>query len=149
MSIVSLYVDVKLSSKVHRYYEDLGYEIPRKITNRGLLVADYSKTLKVFVGDLRLSSEVKIVARCDHCGCIHEIIYKSYIHNIHSHNGYYYCHKCAMTLFNSGENNYLYDASKSTEERDMKRNYPEYRDFIKRVLARDNYTCQCCGRNHY
>lgn len=25
---------------------------------------------------------------------------------------------------------------------------PEYTDFVKQVLARDDYTCQCCGQEH-
>ena len=148
MSIVQEYVYVKNCSNTTKYYENLGYEIPKKISDRGLVVADYSKPILVKVGDLPISSHYNILVKCDNlgCDCVHEIAYKSYLDNKHKHGGYYYCHKCSAQIYNSGENNYLYDSSKTEEERIKGRNYPEYREFVKRVLARDNYTCQCCGR---
>lgn len=62
------------------------------------------------------------------------------------HNGEYYCSSCCSALFNSGEDNYLWNPNKTEEERLLGRNYPEYREFIAKVLHRDNYTCQCCKK---
>jgi 5-methylcytosine-specific restriction endonuclease McrA len=75
---------------------------------------------------------------------VYEIKYKDYIKSLHD--GKKYCHSCALKLFNSGHNNGSYNPNLSDEERLDKRNYPEYTDFIKVVLARDNYICQCCGK---
>lgn len=47
----------------------------------------------------------------------------------------------------SGENNYNYNHEKTTEERILKREYPEYYKWRNDVYKRDNYTCQCCGYN--
>ena len=44
-----------------------------------------------------------------------------------------------------GENHPRWNPNLSQEEREQGRNYPEYIEFIKKVLKRDNYTCQCCG----
>ena len=43
------------------------------------------------------------------------------------------------------QNNNNWNADKTDEERENGRKYLEYTYFIKRVLARDKYTCQCCG----
>ena len=96
MSIVQEYVYVKNCSKTKQYYENLGYEIPKKISDRGLVVLDYSKPILVRVGDLPLNSIYKILVKCDNpgCDCVHEITYSKYIKNIHKHGGFYYCHKC-------------------------------------------------------
>ena len=32
-----------------------------------------------------------------------------------------------------------------TEEQIKKRDYAEYRDFVKRVMFRDKYICKVCG----
>jgi len=94
MGLMQMYIDVKNCSKTTKYYESLGYEIPKKISNRGIVVADYSKAIRVCVGDIPLSSTYKVKVKCDNCGCEHEIMYSNYIRNIRLHGGYYYCHKC-------------------------------------------------------
>ncbi|AMW62147.1 HNH endonuclease III [Bacillus phage Phrodo] len=43
-----------------------------------------------------------------------------------------------------GENHYMYDHNLTDEERQDKRMYPEYRQWVKDVFERDNYTCQKC-----
>ena len=50
-----------------------------------------------------------------------------------------------MQEFLSGENNPYWNKNKSLEERIKGRGYPEYDEFVKRVLRRDGFTCQCCG----
>ena len=67
-------------------------------------------------------------------------------YNRHNHNGKYYCQPCYARLFMSGKNSPSYNHNKTDKERENGRNIPEYTDFIKRVLARDNYICQCCGQ---
>jgi 5-methylcytosine-specific restriction endonuclease McrA len=54
------------------------------------------------------------------------------------------CRSCGIQKI-SGENNYLYDASKTQKERDTKRQYTEYSTWRKKVYERDDYTCKCCG----
>ena len=45
-----------------------------------------------------------------------------------------------------GEDNPLYRHDLSQEEREQRRNYPEYREWVKKVYERDNYTCNKCSR---
>ena len=47
----------------------------------------------------------------------------------------------------SGKNNPNYNPNITDEERQMKRNYPEYKEWRKLVYERDYYTCQICGDN--
>jgi hypothetical protein len=44
----------------------------------------------------------------------------------------------------SGENHWNWNKDKSEEERVNRRHIDGYKDFIRNVLDRDNYTCQCC-----
>lgn len=46
-----------------------------------------------------------------------------------------------------GENNPNYKPYLTEEDREYVRNIPGYKDWIKKVYERDNYTCQCCGDN--
>jgi len=54
------------------------------------------------------------------------------------------CKACGIKKL-SGSNNYLYDPNKTQEERAAKRMYPEYSQWRKTVLQRDNFTCRICG----
>ncbi|QEM43155.1 HNH endonuclease [Bacillus phage Chotacabras] len=52
-------------------------------------------------------------------------------------------HRCGC--MRKGENSHLYNHELTDEERHDKRMYPEYRQWIKDVYERDNYTCQKCN----
>ncbi|ARQ95018.1 HNH endonuclease [Bacillus phage Flapjack] len=52
-------------------------------------------------------------------------------------------HKCGCGK-RVGENHHNYNHDLTDEERHDKRMYPEYRQWIKDVYERDNYTCQKC-----
>ena len=45
----------------------------------------------------------------------------------------------------SGKNNPNWNSNLTDEERMIKRNYPEYKEWRKLVYERDNYQCQICG----
>lgn len=57
-----------------------------------------------------------------------------------------YKYKCPNCRDRKGKNNPNYNPNKTDEEREIDRNYPEYTQFIKDVMARDNYTCQITGK---
>jgi len=61
-------------------------------------------------------------------------------------NGYCVCSKC-LSDKRKGKNNPMWDDSISDELRYKRRSYPEYHDWRKNVLSRDNYTCVCCEKN--
>lgn len=46
----------------------------------------------------------------------------------------------------SGENHPGWKPDRTDEERLADRKFPEYHEWRKSVLARDRYTCQCCGK---
>lgn len=54
------------------------------------------------------------------------------------------CQKCFYD-YNKGENHYWWNAEQTLEERERKRNYPEYTQWRIKVYERDNYICQSCG----
>lgn len=53
------------------------------------------------------------------------------------------CAKCEVDS-RRGENHPLWDSSLSEEERDDKRRKPEYREWVKAIYERDNYSCTVC-----
>ncbi len=53
------------------------------------------------------------------------------------------CRKCAIKK-NSGKNSSCYNPNLTDEERILNRDYPEYKKWVKTILKKDNYTCQCC-----
>lgn len=146
MGLISTEVEVGLSGKSISHYENLGYEIPRYFDTHSKKTAVRRGTkIKVKVKDLQRGSNVIVDIQCDNCGIILQVSYHAY--NCCNHQGKYYCNSCASQIFLSGENNYQWNPNITDEERQIGRNYPEYKAFIKRVLARDNYTCQCCGEH--
>lgn len=44
-----------------------------------------------------------------------------------------------------GEENPNWNSGITDEERKIRRNYPEYREWLKGIYERDNYTCKKCG----
>ena len=143
MGLITKEVEVGLSGRNIKHYRSLGYIIPTVLNKDNIHCTKFGEKIKVKVSDLTKGSKVFVEVICDCCGKKLKVKYEDYIN--HNHNGKYYCHPCANNIFNSGENNNNWNADKTDEERENGRKYLEYTYFIKRVLARDKYTCQCCG----
>lgn len=146
MGLLNTKVKIGISYKLIDYYEELGYEIPRIKNKQGKMIIDSKTKMQVMIKDLPNGSHMPVNIKCDKCGKEYQTPYRTYIQ--HNHNGKTYCRNCSSSVFCSGENNVNYNPNKTDEERKRKRNYVEYTTFIKKVLARDNYTCQCCGKTN-
>ena len=55
------------------------------------------------------------------------------------------CAECASQI-HCGENNYNWKGGYENEKIRFRKTY-EFKSFVRAVLKRDNYTCQCCNRN--
>ena len=145
MGLISKEVYAGLNGTSIKHFESLGYEIPRRKTDKyGKMSVPMFAKIKVKVEDLQEGSTVQVDVECDYCKKNLHMTYATY--KKFNHNGKYYCRSCAGKLFHCGENNGNYNYNKTDEERIIDRKYPEYNKFIKKVLARDNYICKCCGR---
>lgn len=144
MGLLSTHIDIKINSTNIKYYEKLGYIIPKRIGKKGKLVYDVGNTLHVSINDLQPYSNIKVDVECDCCGKQYKITYGEYT----SRNNSVYCCHCVSKMLFSREDSPNWNPNKTDEERENGRKYLEYANFIKRVLARDNYTCRCCGKSH-
>lgn len=155
MGLIQEEIKVKVNQMTIKHYEKLGYNIPKKENGK----FDLGKQFTVKTKDLPIGSGEKVEIKCDNCDKEYFIEYKSYLKYLCKNNRYY-CNKCRKKLFNSGKDNpnyggiyskhgkdnSNYNSKLTNEEREIGRNYIEYTYFVKKVLARDNYTCQCCGK---
>ena len=85
-----------------------------------------------------------IVTTCDYCG--KEIIIP--LDRFKRSNNNFCDMKCLgkyKSINNLGSNNPNWNPNLTEIEREIDRNIEGYTEFIKKVLERDNYTCQCCG----
>lgn len=144
-------VEVGVCGSEKKYYENLGYKIPvvehiytkkngditiiRTTTPRGTKI-------KVKVQDLPKGSNYKVKCKCDICGKITTNMWNDYIQN--NHNGKTYCNKCSSMLI-CGEKHPNFNNNLTEEERQIKRGYKEYTDFVKKVIIRDKGKCKICG----
>lgn len=144
MGLITKEVEITLRGRTISYYENLGYEIPRYYNNlRKKYCIKEGTTIFIKTKDLPKGSHQRVDVACDGCGTIRNIGYDKYIK--HLHDGKSYCHDCGAKILCSGENNPNWRADLTQEEREKRRNYPEYTEFVKRVQARDRGICQCCG----
>jgi len=95
------------------------------------------------VGLELLDSEVggkdkKMLYRCP----LHpeKTLYKTYASARDGHG----CPLCAKEHY-KGKNHPMWNKEKPEKEREVKREYPEYYEWRRRVFKRDDYTCQICG----
>lgn len=146
MGLISTEVEVNLCSQMIKYYEGLGYKIPRRKDTRGQMTVPRGIKIKVKVKDLPKSSNTKVTVKCENCKKEYQMCYSVY--NMQNHNGEIYCKSCEKKIFNSGTKHHNWNPNKTEEERINGRRYPKYNNFVKKVLARDNYTCQVCGQEH-
>lgn len=144
MGLISKQVEIGISGCNYKHYEALGYKIPRRKSRNQMKIISGEKIL-VDVKDLYPKCGVTVEVQCDCCQKKYPMIYQNYTKQ--NHNGKIYCAHCAPSIFVSGENSHWYNSELSDEFRNDNRKYIDYYNFIKRVLARDNYTCLCCGKN--
>ena len=153
MGLITKEVEITLNSSNYMHYKELGYDIPMELTSESTY-RRYKKRyrvkkgekIKVNINDLPKRSKINIEYECDCCHNIYPIDYGTY--NTHNHDGKYYCQKCHSKVFFSGDKSHFWKPDKTDEEREQQRIYQGYKDFIKRVLARDNYTCQVCNNKN-
>lgn len=145
MGLLSTEVEIVLAGKNIKYFESLGYEIPRYYnkTSYKWMIKTGTKIL-VKVSDILPNSKVLVNIECDLCDKKYRTQYSNYLRNLHE-DGCIYCVRCACKLFKSGDRHCRWNPNKTDEERLMGRVSSEYNDFIRKVFKRDNYTCQCCG----
>ena len=141
MGLITEKLEISVNSRTIKYYEKLGYEIPTHIVKNKVRFIRGEKIL-VYVKDLPYGSNMKIKVKCDCCEKEYEMKYQDY--NRYNHEGKIYCGTCANKIFKSDKNNKKIKTTNKKKE--INRNCPEYIEFVKKVLARDNYTCQCCGK---
>ena len=146
-------VKIHPMGKAIKYYSDLGYNIPMKkasplITAKDgrTLVLDKKACIEVMIDDILDYSSAYIWGTCDCCGELMYISKSDYTRRHTNPDRPLYCKKCSSTTMNKGFLNGHWNPNLSQQERELKRKYPEYIDFVKRVLSRDNYTCQVCGK---
>jgi hypothetical protein len=98
-------VDVRIMANNYRYYESLGYKIPRHFNSKNKLVLNQYETIKIHVLDLKSESQVKVKVQCDYCGKIFETIY-AVVHNVYNHefNNNCACAECNNTKLSEIQN---------------------------------------------
>lgn len=142
MGLITEWVEVGVINKTIKHYENLGYNIPKILNTKGKLYVKPGTKIIVRVEHLTIGSNCLVEVECDECQERYFIPYCSYLR--FNHNGKIYCNHCNSKIFCSGTNAWNYNPNRNENEkfRDSK----EYKTFVKNVLARDNYTCQCCGK---
>lgn len=137
-------VELTITGKYIKYFEDLGYEIPRRKNSAGRMTVPPDTKIKVKVEHLRITSRVRVTVKCDECEKEYDLAYCDYIKTLR--NGIKYCDKCARRILFTGENNPSWNPNKTDEERADSRSNDEYTKLVNNVFIRDRYTCQCCGQ---
>lgn len=143
MGLITKEMEIVLHSNNIRWYKEKGYNIPKEKDNHRRFVTPKGSKIIVKVEDLTNGHNI-VDCECDECKKPLKMTWYTYKNS--NHDGKTYCHSCAQKKFNSGKKHPNYNPNITDEEREKGRNYPEYKEFIQKVLARDNYTCQCCGK---
>ena len=76
MGLISEWIEVGLGSKNIKYYEDLGYKIPKTRNKWGKLGTPKGKKIKVKVTDLPKGSHAIVKVVCDCCNKNYETFFK-------------------------------------------------------------------------
>lgn len=99
MGLISEEVEVGLNSKNIKYYESLGYNIPRRKDKWGQLKIPKGTKIIININDLQKGSSIKINIKCDGCGeIIKDIPYYNY--NKYLREDGYYCYRCNKNNYN-------------------------------------------------
>lgn len=94
-------IEITLTSRNIRYYEGLGYEIPRVYDKKHRkYVVKIGTKINVFIKDIPPHSETKIHVKCDNDECVEcsHVSMNNYNSVTHNQTIPYYCRKCAMKI---------------------------------------------------
>ena len=138
-------VKINLASSNIKYYEDKGYKIPRYKDKQGRLKVRRGTSIVVKVEDVSIGCSALVDCKCDLCKKDYKVSFNHYATG--NHDGKTYCENCYHKALLSGENHPNWNKNKTQEERENGRKISEYTDFVKRVMSRDNFTCQCCNQH--
>jgi 5-methylcytosine-specific restriction endonuclease McrA len=88
-------IEVKISSKNYKHYEEKGYKIPRHLDKKGKLKLSINETMEVHALDLPRENRNYVKVLCDYCGKQYEATYEI-TQNIleHEYNNKCACKKC-------------------------------------------------------
>lgn len=136
MGLLSTEVEVVLGNNI-KYYESLGYNIPKRINKKNQIVNDIGSKILVKIEDLLPNSNVYVDVECDNCKKKYKKFFFDYQKTKNMFGDKVYCVNCIQKIT---KKNMEY------EERDRQKYYSNYSTFVVNVLKRDNYTCQCCGQ---
>ena len=91
MGLVTKELEVCISSCNQKYYEDLGYYIPKEVNKNGKEIVKSGTYIKVKTDDLPKNSHYKVDVLCDCCGDKFTGRYSQYWENTNRNNGKYIC----------------------------------------------------------
>lgn len=91
MGLITKEVEVCISSCNKKYYEDLGYYIPKELNKNGKEIVKTGTYIKVKICDLPKNSHYNVNVLCDCCNDKLTVRYEQYLNNINKHNGQYIC----------------------------------------------------------
>ena len=91
MGLITKEVEVCISNNNQKYYEDLGYCIPKETNKNGKEIIKKGTYIKVQTYDLPKNSHYKVDVSCDCCNDKLTVRYAQYLNNISKHNGKYMC----------------------------------------------------------
>lgn len=141
-------VCVKVHNRTIKYYEKLGYSIPKKLSKNAKSESNFVYNLgaefEVDVFHLPPHAMYKINCICDECNKSLNWTYSEY--TTYNHDGKCYCVSCANKVFCSGENSVMWNPNLTLEDRKNRRLEKGLGSLTQKIYKRDNYTCQCCNK---
>ena len=97
MGLITKEVETPLYNKLIKYYENLGYPIPREQDKKGDIRVIQGTKILGKVEDLLNKSEIRVDVICDNCDTPLYIQWSTYKQSV-KEDGKYYCQKCAVKL---------------------------------------------------
>lgn len=101
MGLITKEVEIRVMGNTIKHYENLGYEIPKRMDCFGVLSFIKNNTfLKIKVEDLNYGSNTKVEYECDNCKNLFSIQWRSYINQVKRKKNIF-CKKCSLKIFSS------------------------------------------------
>ena len=98
MGLITKEVEVCIVNNNYKYYEDLGYYIPKEVNKNGKEIIKSGTYIKVKTDDLPKDSHYKVDVLCDCCGDKFTVRYSQYWQNTNRNNGKYICSSTKVTV---------------------------------------------------